>query len=44
MAKKKRKKKTVAKPSPISTKYEDSNKYKAFDYMMRANRGICGPM
>lgn len=40
MAKKKRKKKTPAKPSPETTKYEDTNKFKALDCMMRSNRGV----
>ncbi|MHB8073201.1 hypothetical protein [Desulfosporosinus fructosivorans] len=44
MAKKKRKKKSVAKPPPTPTKYEDTNKFQAFDKMMKSNRGINGPM
>jgi hypothetical protein len=39
MAKKKRKKKQPAKPPPIP-KYEDTNKFQAFDKMMRSNRGV----
>ena len=40
MAKKKRKKKGAAKPPPVITKYEDTNKFLAFDRMMRSNRGV----
>ena len=40
MAKKKRKKKTLAKNPPKPIKYEDTNKFDAFNYMMRANRGV----
>ena len=41
MAKKKnRKKKGSAKPPPTPIKYEDTNKFEAFDRMMRSNRGV----
>lgn len=43
MAKKNPKKIEPAK-TPPKIKYEDTNKFDAYDRMMRANRGISGPM
>ena len=39
MAKKNKKQKESAK-SPPKIKYEDTEKFKAFDRMMRSNRGV----
>lgn len=29
---------------PLNIKYEDTNKFDAYDRMMRTNKGISGPM
>ena len=43
MVKKNPKQKEPTKPPP-KIKYEDTEKYKAIDHMMRKNKGISGPM